>query len=160
MIGATKRRNRDDRLAAVRPFPGGEFFKRRDALILEVLADDEHYRTAAGVDRHQDASGAAVIAELHRMGDVADTDVALRRGDDLARLDAAATLKQFAVEARFLEVSNSIRHELGLIDRHRHRVDHAAGLVLGPCSTRYDGGTAAGDDLQGRTSRKMSCHHE
>jgi hypothetical protein len=37
-----------------------------------------------------------MIAELHRMGDIADPNVALRRGDDLARFDAAAPLNQFA----------------------------------------------------------------
>src|SRR5450755_3629642 len=100
-----------------------------------------------------------MIAELHRVGDIANTDVALRRGDDLACLDAAAALNQFAVEARVLEVSDSVRHELGLIDGHRDRIDHAAGLVVGPGPARCDGGAAAGDDRQRRSSCEIFCHH-
>ena len=41
------------------------------------------------------------------MGDIADADVALRGGDDLARLDAAAALNQLTIKARFLK--NPIR---------------------------------------------------
>ena len=37
-----------------------------------------------------------MIAELHRMGHVADADITLRRGDDFARLDPAATLDELA----------------------------------------------------------------
>ena len=65
------------------------------------------------------------------MGDIADPNVALRGGNDLARLDAAAALNQFAVETGFLEISNLVRHELRLIDGYCHRIDHAAGFVLG-----------------------------
>ena len=72
------------------------------------------------------------------MGDIADADVALRRGDDLARLDAAAALNQFAVKARFLEISDSIRHEMCLIDGHRHRIDRTAGLFFSPGPARRD----------------------
>jgi hypothetical protein len=66
------------------------------------------------------------------MGYIANADIALRRSDDLARFDAATALDQFAIEPRFLEISNSIRDELCLIDGYRNRIDHAAGLVLGP----------------------------
>src|SRR4029077_14931067 len=96
---------------------------------------NEPHRTASCIDRHQHPSVATVIAQLHRMGDVADTDVALRRGDDLAGFDAAAALDQFAVEAGFLEVSISVGHKLGLINGHCDRIDHAAALVFGPSPT-------------------------
>src|ERR1700732_4316802 len=93
------------------------------------------------------------------MGDVADTDVALRRGNNLARLDAAAALHQFAVEARLLEISDPVRDKLGLIDRYRDRIDHAAGLVFGPCPARCDCGAAARDHRQRRAPRELSGHH-
>src|SRR5438132_7162680 len=92
------------------------------------------------------------------MRDIADANVALRGGDDFARLDAAATLDQLAVEACLLEVSQFVSDELRLIDRHRDGIDHAPGLVLGPCPARGDGGAASGYDRQRRTSGEM-CHH-
>src|SRR4051794_30594607 len=125
MVGAAERRHRDDRLAPRPPFPPRQRLQGPDALILEILADDEDHRTAAGIGRHQDAPGASAIAQLHRMGDIADADIALRRGDDLAGLYAAAALDEFAIEARVLEVTDSIRHEMRLIDRYRDRIDHA-----------------------------------
>src|SRR3954451_4739633 len=92
------------------------------------------------------------------MGDIADADVALRGGDDFARLDAAATLDQLAVEPGLPEVSQSVGEELRLIDRHRDRIDHAARLVLGPYPAGSDRGTAGRDDRQRRTSGDMSHH--
>src|SRR3954451_7294779 len=92
------------------------------------------------------------------MGDIADADVALRGGDDFARLDAAAALDQLAVETGLLEVSQSVGEELRLIDRHRDRIDDAAGLVLGPCPAGGDRSAAGPDDRQRRTSGDM-CHH-
>ena len=82
------------------------------------------------------------------MGDIADPNVALRRGDDLARFDAAAALDQLAVEAGFLEISNLVRHELRLIDRYRDRIDHAAGFVFGLYPASRQSGTAARHDRQ------------
>src|ERR1043166_9294600 len=132
MVGAAKRGYRDDRLAPVRPLPLRQRLQRGDALILEVLADDEDDRTAARIGRHQDAPVAPAIAQLHRVGDIADADIALRGRDDLARLDPAAALNELAIEARIPEKADAIRHEMRLIDRHRDRIDHAASLVLGP----------------------------
>src|SRR3954447_8757660 len=106
MVGAAKRRHRDDRPAPVRPFPFRQGLQRRDALILEILADDEDHRAASRICRHQNAPVASTIAQLHRMGDIADADIALRRGDDLARLHAAAALYEFAIETGFPEESD------------------------------------------------------
>ena len=50
------------------------------------------------------------------MGDIADADVTLLGGDDLAGLHAAAALEQLAVEPGFLEVADAIGHEMRLID--------------------------------------------
>src|SRR3984893_4514403 len=151
MISAAQRRYRDDGFTAIGPLPFRQRFKRCDALILEVLADDEHHRTRARIDRHQPAPGAAVVAELHWVGDIADPDVALRRGDDLARLYAAAALDQLAIQTCLLEVPDTIGHEVGLIDRHRHRVDRAAAHVASPGPAGCDGGAAARNDRQRRT---------
>src|SRR5260370_10125580 len=124
-----------------------------------MLSYDEQSRGAAVLHRHQNATIGAVIAGLDWMGDIADADVALRRGDDLARLDAAAALNQLTIKAGFVEKSDSIGHELCLVDRHRYRVDHAAGLVFSPRPARRDRGATAGDDRQRRTSRELFCHH-
>ena len=82
------------------------------------------------------------------MGDIADADIALRRGDDFARLDAAAALNQLAVEAGFLEIPDPVRNELRLIDGHRDRIDHPAGLVFGPRPSRPPGRPTARDNRQ------------
>ena len=136
--------------------PSRQRFQRIDALIEQILSDNEHHRAGTGIDRHQHAPGAAVIAELHRVGDVADADIALRRGDNLTCLDAAAALHEFAVEAGFFEIADPIRNELRLIDRHRDRVDHPAGLVFGPRSCSGQCGSAACNDRQ-RTIRLETC---
>src|SRR6201999_968680 len=87
-----------------------------------------------------------------RVGDVADTDVALLRGDDLARLHAAAALDQLAVESRLLEIADPVGNEMCLIDRHGHRVDRAPRDWLR--SPRAAGGErcTSGDDRECRTS--------
>src|SRR5262249_28648248 len=77
-----------------------------------------------------------MVAELHRMGDVTDANVTLRGGNDFARLYTAAALDQFAIEPGLLEISVPVGHELRLIDRDSHRVDHA------PRCVRRDGATA------------------
>ena len=126
MVGAAERRHRDDRLAAVGPFPFRQRLQRGDALVLQILADDEHHRIRSGVDRHQHPPGAAVIGQLHRMGDVADADIALRGGDDLAGLDAAAALHQLAVEPGVLEDSRRGRRRIAS-DRPAPRPDRSRG---------------------------------
>src|SRR5260370_10789847 len=105
-------------------------------MVEQILADNEHHRARAGVDRHQDAPRTTMIAELHWMGNIADADVTLRRCNDLTRLDAAAALNQFAVEARVLEVSDPIRDEVRLIHGDRDRIDRATDLVFGSRPSR------------------------
>ena len=77
MVCAAQGRDRYDRLAAVGPFPIGQLFQGIDALVLEILPDNEHHRAGTRIDWHQHAPGAAVIAELHWMRNVTDSDVTL-----------------------------------------------------------------------------------
>ena len=65
------------------------------------------------------------------MGDVADADIALRRSNDLARLDAAAALDELAVETGVLEVADAVGNELRLINRHGDGIDGAAAHAFG-----------------------------
>ena len=118
MVGAAERGHRDDRLAVVRPLPGGELLQRVDALVVEILADDEASPSSIAVSTGISTRAvAAAIGELHRMGDVADAEVALPGGDDLARLHAAAALDQLAVEPGFLEEADAVGDEMRLVER-------------------------------------------
>src|SRR5580700_660751 len=92
------------------------------------------------------------------MGNVADADIALRGSYDLARLDAAATLDELAVETRVLEVAGAIGDELRLIDWHGDGIDDATARTLGPPSAGSEAG-AAGDDGQCRASADRRRHH-
>src|SRR5579872_3719478 len=134
MVGATERRYRDDGFTAIGTLPFSQFLQRRDALVPEIFADDEHHRAAAGIDRHQNPPRAPVIGELHRVGDIADADIPLRGGDDLARLDAAPALDDLAVKACVLEIANPVRYELRLIKRHRDRINRASAFAFSPRS--------------------------
>ena len=154
MVGAAQRGDRNDRLASVGSLPFRECFQSVDALVLEVLANDEHHGTGPGIDRHQHATGTSVIAELHRMRDVADADIALRRSDDLTRLHPATALDQFAIEPGLLEISDAVGHELGLIDRHRHRIDHPT-IHIGCARAAAEHHAATRNDRQRRSSRDM-----
>src|SRR5271169_5692086 len=100
-----------------------------------------------------------MIAELHRMGHVANADIALRGGDDLARLDAAAALDQLAVEARFLEIPDTVRDELRLINGHRDRIDRAAAFGFGSRRARSGVNCTTGNDGQRRASCDVHRHH-
>ena len=48
MVGAAQRRHRDDRLAPVGPLPFRQLLQRGDALVAQILADDEHHRSWNG----------------------------------------------------------------------------------------------------------------
>src|SRR5580704_18015742 len=158
VVGAAERGHRDDRLAAVGPLPFSELLQRGDALIPEILADDEHHGAAAGVGGQQDSPWPPVIGELHRMGNVADANNALRRGDDLTRLDAAAALDELAVEAGVLEVAGAVGDELRLIDRHGDGIDGTAAFFFSPNLPQGEAG-ATGDHGQRRPAGDEGRHH-
>src|SRR5262249_2211275 len=118
----------------------------------------EHHCAGAGVDRHQDPAVAAAIGELHRMGDVADADVTLLRGDDLARLHAAAALDQLGVQAGLLEIADAVGNKMGLLDRHGHRIDSAALHRLGAHAAGSKRGACACNNCQCGTSADIGHH--
>src|SRR5215470_430812 len=90
------------------------------------------------------------------MRDVANPDIALRRCNDLARLYAAATLNQLAVEPGLLEVTDPVRNELRLIDGNCDRIDHPAACVLGPSFPGSHRNATARDDGECGTSGHIS----
>src|SRR5436190_2688448 len=138
--GAAERGDAEDRLLAVGPLPGGEFLHRIDALIVEILADGEAHAGRALVERVERAGRPAVLVELQDVLDVGDREVALARGEDLARLHAGAALDQLELVALVLEEALLLGDELDLVGRYRHRIDARAGLALGPCAERGHAG--------------------
>src|SRR5215470_11854642 len=96
-----------------------------------------------------------MIAELHRVGNVADADIALRGRDDLARLHSTTTLDQFAIEPRLLEISDTIGHKLRLINRDSDGIDYSSACLHSSRGTACQRRATACNERQRGSSRDI-----